>query len=131
MRGFIKGIGMTFYGQKYFGEIEFSNVYCRLIEVARKHKIVNYREIAQIMVIPQSGNYMSRETGQILGEISQFEHKHKRPLLSAVVVRLDLGVPGKGFFDLSNHLGRFKGGSRQDKKKFWEQELQTVYATWG
>lgn len=122
---------MAVYGQKYFGKKEFGNVYCKLIEVAREHKTVSYGKIAQIMGIPQSGNYMGRETGQMLGEISQFEHKHKRPLLSAVVVKSDLKIPGDGFFRLANNLGKFKGGSKQDKIEFWKQERQAVYTTWG
>lgn len=132
-RGVIKGIEITVYRPKYFGKKEFANVYCRLIEAAKKRELVYYGKIGEIMGIFQPGNRLSKETGQMLGEISQFEHDHNRPLLSAVVVRPDLKPerPGKGFFELAKELNKFKEGSKEDQEKFWKQELQAVYATWG
>lgn len=116
------------YRQKYFGKKEFFNVYCRLIEATIKRKTVDYKEIGEIMGIFQPGDHLSKETGQMLGEISQFEHKHNRPLLSAVVISPTLKMPGDGFFKMAAELGKFKGGS---KLEFWKQECDAVYTAWG
>jgi len=114
--------------RKYFGTEKFDKVYCKLIQVARNRQTILYGEIAKIMGLPPSGDYMARETGQILGEISEYEHLHGRPLLSAVVVRGDKKIPGEGFFTLSRQLGKLQEG--MDERSFWERELEEVYDTW-
>jgi hypothetical protein len=81
---------MTFTSPKYYGKKEFSNVYCRLIDAARnKRNPINYENIAEIMGKPAGepmGNHWSNETGHMLGEIVDYEHKHNRPMLSALVL---------------------------------------------
>jgi alkylated DNA nucleotide flippase Atl1 len=115
--------------RKYFGSDIFDKVYCELIQAARNKQLITYgEEIAKIMGLPSSGNYMARKTGQILGEISEYEHLHSRPLLSAVVVRGDKNIPGKGFFTLARELGELQEG--MDERSFWERELEEVYDTW-
>ena len=56
------------------------------------------------------------------------EHHAGRPLLSAVVVNQDSGVPGDGFFLLANSLGHFREGDSQ--KAYWQWELLRVYEEW-
>lgn len=114
--------------RKYFGEEFFDKVYCKLIQTARNRQVITYGEIAEIMGLPPAGQYMSRETGQMLGEISEYEHLHGRPLLSAVVVRGDKKMPGEGFFTLSRQLGEL--GENMDERTFWERELKRVYDIW-
>ncbi len=63
---------------------------------------------------------------QILGEISKDEDHGHRGMLSALVINRDTGIPGQGFFDLSEKLG--KGIS--DKDKCWITELNKVHAYW-
>jgi hypothetical protein len=121
---------LTGRSRKYFGGKKFNDVYQKLIEAAKKRKFVCYKEIGKIMGIHKPGNYLGWETGRMLGEISKFEHEHGRPLLSAVVIRSDLKRPGDGFFKLAKELGKFKGESKEDQKKFWNRELQAVYTTW-
>ena len=43
--------------------------------------------------------------GAILGEISIFEHQHKRPLLSSLVLRAGDSYEGDGFYKLADQLG--------------------------
>ena len=114
--------------RKYFGSDIFDEVYCKLIKAARAKQPITYGEIAEIMGLPPSGDHMARETGEILGEISEYEHLHGRPLLSAVVVRSDKKTIGKGFFTLARELGKLQEG--MDERSFWERELEEVYDTW-
>lgn len=86
---------------KYKRKKIYLQVYLDLIQAAQYRGYVTYQEIAQMMELPLSGNYMGKEVGQILGEISQEEHSHGRPMLSALAVGTS-GFPGSGFFGLSN-----------------------------
>lgn len=119
---------------KYFGKKECSIIYCILIDMARnKCNPINYDPIAEIMGKPagkKMGNHWAKETGHLLGEICDFENSNGRPMLSALVIRPDIGIPGKGFFELADEFGKLKSFSDYDKKAFWEQELQAVYALW-
>lgn len=45
------------------------------------------------------------EIGNILEEISKYEHENKRPLLSVLVVRTTDGDEGDGFYKLAEKLG--------------------------
>ena len=113
--------------RKYFGTEPFLKVYYKLIRTAQKRGTIYYGDVAKIMKLPTRGEYMSNETGWILGEISEWEHNEGRPLLSAVVIRKDIGMPGDGFFRLARQLGKFQGQGEQD---FWHNELRDVYNMW-
>jgi predicted nuclease of predicted toxin-antitoxin system len=76
---------------------------------------------------PLQGNYMSREIGQLLGEISEDEVQAGRPMLSAVAGSA-AGKTGGGFFDLARELGRLPVGA--DEVPFLRQEQEAVYLAW-
>ena len=125
---------MAFGSPKYFGEQAFNDVYCKLIEKARNKQKSHYEEVAVIMgKTPQEkmGHYWVNETGYMLKEICDYEHKHNRPMLSAIVVLKEDGIPDKDFFELARGLGKLTSASKQDEKAFWKQELLEVYKTWG
>ncbi len=113
---------------KYIGSKEFIEVYCKLIETAKKNSTVSYSEIASILGITSPGNYMGSEVGKVVEEISIVEALNRRPMLNAVVVTKETGLPGKGFFELAMRLGKL--APQDDEKDFWERELQEVYNTW-
>jgi hypothetical protein len=73
---------------------------------------------------------MAKETGHLLGEISQEEHQRGRSILTALVVAVTTGVPGSGFFDLARHFGNLQGTTPAAERRFWEQERDAVYAAW-
>lgn len=126
---------MTFGSPKYFGEQAFNDVYCKLIEKARnKQKPIYYEDVAAVMgKTPEEkmGHYWVNETGYMLKEICEYEHKHNRPMLSAIVVLKDDEIPDKDFFELARKLGKLTSVSKQDEKAFWKQELLAIYETWG
>src|SRR5215216_3351161 len=108
---------MTNVADKYRGSKEYFLVYSELINAARYRGTVTYQEIAAIMGLPLQGNYMSKETGQILGEISEDEFNRERPMLSAIAVTAN-GQPGSGFFGLAKTLGELEDETEEGKLRF-------------
>lgn len=120
---------MTVYSTKYRGSRKYLLVFCKLITAARGRSTVSYQQVAKIMGLPSSGNYMQREVGQMLGEISQDEHEHRRPMLTSIAVNTR-GFPGSGLYVLARELGKLKDSTPEGERRFWEAEKAAVYATW-
>jgi hypothetical protein len=118
------------YKTKYLGTPDYNSVFEQLRAIARqREKPIGYNFIFKIMKLTP-GNYAASQAGQMLGEISEQTHISGKPMLSALVIRQDLGMPGKGFFELAVNLGRLPAGaSDQEKKAFWKKELAAIYAT--
>ena len=81
-----------------------------LIELARNktNPTVNYQKLSDdcgLGLVMTDGQHVRKEIGRILGEISEYEHHHDRPLLSALVIRLQDGEEGDGFYKLAENLG--------------------------
>ena len=120
---------------KYRGTTTYHEVLKRLIKAAREHQIIHYEDdVAVIMGLQGKANHMANETGHILGEISEDEYNQGRHMLSAVVVKKtvkDKGIPGKGFFTVAVGLGKLGANTTdQEKREFWRNELNQVYAEW-
>jgi len=112
---------------RYEGTREYYRVYSLLIQAAHFRGTVQYMQVAKILHITQPGNYMGREVGQVLGEISRNEVTRGRPMLSSVVIGTN-GIPGEGFRNFAVELGRWNG--QGDWKTFWHSELEEVYRVW-
>jgi hypothetical protein len=110
----------------YRGTKEFALVHAELITAAKFRGTVTYQEIAQLVGLPLVGNYMQKEVGRLLGEISMEEVANGRPMLSAAAVGVS-GNPGAGFFNLARELGKL---GDDNEEGFWEAELKAVYETW-
>ncbi len=119
---------MSIVVNRYRGTTDYIRVLAELVHAAEYRGVTTYQDLAVIMGLPLVGAYMGRETGHILGEISEDEVVAARPMLSAVAVSVS-GKAGPGFFALARDLGRFSGDPA-DEENFWRQELQAVYATW-
>jgi len=117
------------YKNKYKNKKEYFLVYKELINAAEYQGVISYQEVAKIMGLPLIGNYMSKEIGQILGEISQNEHDQGRPMLSAIAVSKG-GLTGDGFFNLAKVLGYSFEDTEIGKKSFLEDMSQKVYKVW-
>lgn len=117
--------------KRYKETIEYYKVYSSLIYAAKDQKKLNYADVAKIMGIPETGNYMGAETGHLLCEISENEHNNERPLLGAVVVKSNMGIPGDGFFTFACQLHKLEENATPEQKKvFWRNELNQVYEKW-
>lgn len=112
---------------KYRGTTIYFHVMAELVRAAQYRGLTTYQDIAVIMGLPVSGSYMGRETGYILGEISEDEVIANRPMLSAVAVGVN-GKPGPGFSSFAQQLGLFDG--REDEIEFWQKQREAVYRTW-
>ena len=81
-------------------------VYQYLKRAAAQGRYVIYKRLAMLVGLPISGNYMAREVGLLCGEISDWMDNQGLPMLSAIVVRGDTQMPGKGFVQpCSEHPG--------------------------
>lgn len=104
-----------------------------LIGISHKKGVVGYQELCDAcgLKLNMRDNPQDRtEIGKILGEISTFEHKHNRPLLSAVVLNKS-GEEGDGFFKLCEELG-ITGDWRRLKKdeQFMYDEINKCHKVW-
>ena len=123
------GGSMSITESKYRGRKEYALVYSELITVAKYRGYVTYQEIAKLIGLPLQGNYMGKEIGHLLGEISEDEVSRGRPMLSAIVVSTT-GTPGPGFFELARLLGKFDSTDKDKERAFWEHEKKALYETW-
>lgn len=114
---------------KYRGTTIYQLVYAELVAAARYRGTVTYQEIAQLMGLPLTGSHMGSELGHILGEISEDEHLHGRPMLSAVAVGVS-GLPGSGFFACARDFGKLAEDGKAAEVAFWTAERDAVYGTW-
>jgi hypothetical protein len=83
--------------------------------------------IKEITAIPwPEGAYTHQgsQVGKVLGEVSIAEWLENRPLLSAVAVHVDDGIPGKGFFDMCKDLGVLMSDSEEERLRVWLREFQ-------
>ena len=90
----------------------------RLIEAARAGEVIFYQEL---------GIGRGRVLGQILGEISEYEHDQGRPLLSALAVSRVKGMPAPGFWGLPSVP---PGLTERQYPIFWARELVKVLDWW-
>jgi hypothetical protein len=106
----------------------YSTGYQFLKRAAAQGRYVTYKRLAMLIGLPISGNYMAREVGLLCGEISDWMDDQGLPMLSAIVLRGDTQMPGKGFVTLAVSLGRLHNGtSLHVKRRFWEREWTAVF----
>ena len=112
---------------KYRGTSTYFHVLAELVRAAQYRGLTTYQDIALLMGLPLAGNYMGKEVGLILGEISEDEVRAGRPMLSSVAVGVN-GKGGSGFFGLARELGRLD--QNEDETVFWKDELLAAYSAW-
>lgn len=112
-----------------YENIEYHLVYSELIVAARRRGTVTYQELAHIVGLPLTGNYMGKRIGDILGAVSQNEVDHGRPMLSAIAVNT-AGKPSKGFFDLARLVGLINSEDPETERAFVEAQKREIYKIW-
>lgn len=91
-------------------------------EVARASTTTTYGVVGELTGV------IARSVGRVILEpISRYEHRHGRPMLTALVVLDDTKIPGTGFFDLAREYGRL---TDQGEVGFWYEECERVYEYW-
>lgn len=109
--------------------VDYHIIYAELVRAARQRTTVTYKYLAPLVGLLPTGNYMSDRMGKLLGAISQNEANQHRPMLSALVEKVD-GKPGNGFFNFARQLGLLKGDDRQQELAFWEEQKRQIYEIW-
>jgi hypothetical protein len=116
---------------KYRGSKEYFLAYSALISAARFRGTVTYEGLAKALGFPTWGRVMARKVAGLIGEVTEDENAFDRPMLGALVVRIDTGLPGNGFFKLAESLGKLKKNSgKSARRHFWEEEKRSVYDCW-
>lgn len=118
--------------EQRFGDketVEYHLAYSALIQAARHRGTVTYQELALLVGLPLSGNYMSSSLGWVLGNISENEVRHNRPMLSALCVTVS-GKPGSGFFPYARELGLLNSDAPEAEAAFWESQKRQCYEIW-
>lgn len=104
-----------------------------LIEIARKKGIIYYQELCDGCKLPLNmrDNPQDRlEIGSILGEISTYEYKNGRPLLSSLVLSRS-GEEGDGFYKLCEELGITSDWRKLKRDEFFTvQEINKCHNFW-
>ena len=102
----------------------------RLIEAASKKRFVFYSQVAEWLGVDMDVQRLDHclELFRTLDEISTHEAEQGRPLLSAVVVRKEDSMPGRGFFKMAANNGRMRPG--EDDDAFFIAELNRVWDYW-
>lgn len=109
--------------------IDYHLVYSELIKAARNRGTVTYQELAHVVGLPLSGSHMGKRLGEILGAVSQNEHNHKRPMLSAIATNVS-GKVSDGFFVLAKELGLLTSDDAQEQQTFLLKQRQEIYEIW-
>ena len=99
-------------------------IYDKLQAVARAHELTNYTEMGALVGLEPHDSRL----WAMLDEINRFEHEHKRPMISALVIARGENRPGSGFWVCATDLGKFIKGSDEDR--FWIDELNSVWEYW-
>lgn len=102
-------------------------VYEKLKEVARNRSVISYSEAGNLIGLDMATEIGRIRIAQILDDINNDEDQENSPMLSAVVIRNDINMPGSGFFECAKGLGKYHGGN---DLVFWVHELVRVHNCW-
>ena len=90
-----------------------------LIQCAREERIVTFGEVGEWI------HWLPHTLGQnLLTPINNLECAEGRPLLSAIVVNAETGLPGEGFFRYARICRKSEGLS---DKNLWHREVGRVF----
>ncbi len=120
---------MAIVTNRYRGTKEYFLVHRELVTAAQHEGTVGYIQVARILKIRQTGHHMASQVGQVLGEISEDEVQHGRPMLSALAVGTS-GVPSDGFFQLAKGLCQLQDDSPEGRQRFWASTRKSLYELW-
>jgi len=99
-----------------------------LIKVAKRKNTVTYDLLASRTTLSSFSNWFY-VISDYLDEINRRETGEGRPMMTAVVVTKEDGVPGGGFWDCAFYTCKVWDG-KGSKETFWEKELRRVWDYW-
>ncbi|MCB9450941.1 MAG: hypothetical protein H6672_05845 [Anaerolineaceae bacterium] len=98
-----------------------------LIEQARLRQTITYAELCTMMQTARI-HYHSNTMVRLLDDIGRMEYEAGRPVLPAVVVTKQTGIPGAGYFRLPGTLPGEE--TPADAEAIWGADLQAVFDYW-
>lgn len=105
-----------------------------LIETARKKQVIHYQELCNACELDlnmRQNPHDRKIIGNILGDISEFEHENNRPLLSSLVLSKSM-EEGDGFYKLCEYLGITSNWKRlKQDGSFAVMEMNRCFDFWG
>ncbi len=105
----------------------------KLIELAKKKRTITYQELSDVCnlgLVMADSEFARAEIGRILGEVSEFEHNDKRPLLSALIISKSKGEQGDGFYKLCEELGYGSWKKLKNDLTFDSNEMNRCFDFW-
>jgi hypothetical protein len=99
-----------------------------MVETARRGQLITYSELCASLKTAYL-HYHSPQIVRLLDEIGMIERDAGRPILPAVVVGKQSGIPGAGYFRIAGEEHGDTEGS-VDPKANWEADLQAVFDYW-
>lgn len=104
-----------------------------LISCARQRRLISYSDVCTAARLPldMANPDHRNQIASMLARVSQYEAEHFRPMLSVLVVKRALQIPGKGFYTFAVELGLLPDRSNQaDRLSFFAQQVRDVQNTW-
>ena|SRR5689334_3049969 len=98
-----------------------------MVETARRGQLITYSELCASLKTAYL-HYHSPQIVKLLDEIGMIEREAGRPILPAVVVGKQSGIPGVGYFRIAGE--GHEGEDTFDPKVNWEADLQKVFDYW-
>lgn len=102
-----------------------------LMRLAAERQTASYHDLAVMAGVPPP--HRIHRLTQLLENMIREDHAAGRPLLAACAVsRAQNGIPGPGFFQLLQTLGRYRGADRgAEAAACHEAELRVAWDFWG
>ena len=100
------------------------DVYKELKRIAQAKGVTNYAAIGRMVDLDMNNPGDRQKISIILDDVNRYEREYKRPMLTAVVIRQDINMPGEGFFECARELGY---SWESNNLVFWAHELAEVH----
>lgn len=95
--------------------------------------LVFYGDIVAMFGLPTlDGAWLSHPLCGIFGVLDLEDHRLNRPLRTALVVNRETRMPGNGFFETAQHLGRLEAHLSDEIACaiFWGRECERLLQYW-
>lgn len=106
---------------------DFYRFLAECIKVAEHRGTISYEAIGKVI------NQPAINTRYWAAAISKEAVRGGHPMLSAVIVGKNNGIPGEGFYNLAHEMEKLSQDpdtmSEEAKIEFWKSELNEVYKT--
>lgn len=104
-----------------------------LVKIAKDEKVITYRDLCNAQYKDLNFDLITDQYKlyESLTRISEYENTQGRPLLSVLVVKDVVEVPGGGFFKMASRLKKYDGDeSKEARLAFFKKELELTYRYW-